>query len=608
MILLKVDLSFIIACFIGGIMNFYKRTIISIATLLVIFLSYTACYAEVNSERTSLLKQCKSVYKKAASVALFKLDQLDKVELSELCKTISNQQDLSNQITSFDSRETILFVKNKIKKELGLAYKRLEICLSQLNDPSLTKFQRDLEALREHSESSQQSSPPFCPYLSKVLEYRSSNKSIEFLRSFFIIEEFLAQKSHFISPRPKSVSNNKSAFYKWADIKKIIDRAAQKNPSIIRLYSLGKTLEGRDIPLIKISDNPGIDENEPEILFTSGMHPREQQPQVCLLAFMNDLVNGYGKDPQITKLVNEREIWLVPVFNVDGKIHDFHRGTKKGLRNNWRKNRRLNPDKTRGVDLNRNFPVRWVRTTNNGFLEDYPGSGPASEPETQALMKFIASRPLSFYTDIHSYMGATIVPKYLSIPEATIYSKLLHDISKLQKKPYFYKEPTGGEIPVANPRKGAGLGFVWAYCAQGVRSMNIEVRGPGFYESIDKSMQEYSDNIKKPLLYLADTCKNFKPCTKGQLTLIDYKSDKPIVPGCSIILKTVISGKFNNAVLVSHSPRIRVLSEYRHKPETNGFNLTVMRSAKHGMKVPMTLYVWENNRARSVINFNLRVR
>jgi murein tripeptide amidase MpaA len=82
--------------------------------------------------------------------------------------------------------------------------------------------------------------------------------------------------------------------------------------------SIGQSLEGREIYAIKISDNPDVDEDEPEVFFNAAIHAREVITPLVLLHFMDHLLSNYGTDPEITALVDEREIWLVPVVNADG--------------------------------------------------------------------------------------------------------------------------------------------------------------------------------------------------------------------------------------------------------------------------------------------------
>ena len=98
-----------------------------------------------------------------------------------------------------------------------------------------------------------------------------------------------------------------------------------RRPSVIHRVCLGKSYEGRDIELVAISSAP-IEEERPEILLMAGAHPREQQPTTCLINLMDELVEGYGRDDRITRLVDSRRIWILPTLNVDGKVYDMQNG------------------------------------------------------------------------------------------------------------------------------------------------------------------------------------------------------------------------------------------------------------------------------------------
>ena len=100
------------------------------------------------------------------------------------------------------------------------------------------------------------------------------------------------------------------------------------------------------------------------------------------------VVDGYRTDPMITDLVDTTELWFVPVANPDGYDFTFTPGNRL-----WRKNLRDNDGDGRitandGVDLNRNYPTKWgyddEGSSPDGGSQAYRGSGPASEPETQA--------------------------------------------------------------------------------------------------------------------------------------------------------------------------------------------------------------------------------
>ncbi|UCC45671.1 MAG: hypothetical protein JSU65_07060, partial [Candidatus Zixiibacteriota bacterium] len=134
--------------------------------------------------------------------------------------------------------------------------------------------------------------------------------------------------------------------YKTLDeINTALDTLIMDHASIVSAkISIGQTIEGRDQWAVKISDNPGTDEEEPEILFTAATHAREVITPELLLYFMDYLTEWYGVFPSITELVDSREIWFVLVVNPDGYYHNEVIAPDGG--GMWRKNRRDNGDGT----------------------------------------------------------------------------------------------------------------------------------------------------------------------------------------------------------------------------------------------------------------------
>lgn len=164
-------------------------------------------------------------------------------------------------------------------------------------------------------------------------------------------------------------------------------------------YAAPATHEGRHIFALKISDNVALDEAEPAVLVASCHHAREIMTPVIALEAAERLLDGYGSDPRITAIVDGREVWIAPVWNPDGYEYVF---TTDSF---WRKNRRLNHDGTRGVDLNRNYPFGWGQCGGSQFTsgQTYEGPAAASEPETQTMLAFRDDRRFAVVGDIHSY-------------------------------------------------------------------------------------------------------------------------------------------------------------------------------------------------------------
>jgi len=172
---------------------------------------------------------------------------------------------------------------------------------------------------------------------------------------------------------------------------------AQEHPDIVSLTSIGKSWEGRDIWLLKISDNVTVDEDEPEVLLLALQHAREWLGGMTLRGIAKDFIDQYGTDPAATDLVDSLELYFVLVANPDG--YAYTHTTDRF----WRKNRRDNGNGTYGVDLNRNFPFQW--TSSSSSSNTYGGPSPLSEPENQAVVDWVLGRTatLAGCLNYHTY-------------------------------------------------------------------------------------------------------------------------------------------------------------------------------------------------------------
>ncbi len=407
-------------------------------------------------------------------------------------------------------------------------------------------------------------------------------------------------------------------YYTWPEIQTKIAAWRKTYPHLVHQTSLGKTVEGRDIPLLRLSDNAARDEDEPEVLLIAGIHPREQQPQVCLIRLLDELLGGYGKDPRLTRLLNEREIWIVPMFNVDGKIYDMRHGNGKDRGADWRKNRRPNRGGTFGVDLNRNFGVRWGgnRTYSEGWKAAtdhshgniYEGPFPHSEPETQALARFIRERPLHAFVDIHSPLRTILFPAYLIGPEWVRYSLMARRMRALQRAPYPITQAQPDTEPPPGVRRGdSGLTYTWAYYTQGVYGFNFEIGLPDRYPPPAQIEAEYHANVREPLLYLLEASARLPLATPGKAVYAGGKADAALAPGATVTWTPAIQGPCDYAVLVSEDPAIVVPSEYRLVPLKSGFTVQVAKDARPGAQIPISLYLWDRDRRVSVARFTLRI-
>jgi len=208
-----------------------------------------------------------------------------------------------------------------------------------------------------------------------------------------------------IQSRQEYISAVPSGYPDLAQIHAQMNAIEADFPSICRVvdltekYGTPATFEGRHIIAVKISDHVTQDEDEPAFLLVSAHHAREVVTPVVALYAIEQFTQQYGLEPAITALVDEYEIWLVPVWNPDGYEYVFTTD------NYWRKNRRDFGNGV-GVDLNRNYPYGWDAACSGSTTvtsQTYRGPAVASEPETQTMMAFGRDRHFEKVADIHSY-------------------------------------------------------------------------------------------------------------------------------------------------------------------------------------------------------------
>jgi carboxypeptidase T len=183
-----------------------------------------------------------------------------------------------------------------------------------------------------------------------------------------------------------------SRYHSYAEMVQVLQDTQAAHPDIVKVVSIGKSYQGRDIWAVKVSDNVATDEPEPEVMFDSLHHAREHLSLEQDLAILRWLTDGYGTDARITKVVNTREIWIIPSVNPDGAEWDL---TGDPYRE-WRKNRQPNAGSVhRGTDLNRNYGYHWGccgGSSGSPASETYRGPKAFSAPETRVIRDFMLSR------------------------------------------------------------------------------------------------------------------------------------------------------------------------------------------------------------------------
>jgi murein tripeptide amidase MpaA len=148
----------------------------------------------------------------------------------------------------------------------------------------------------------------------------------------------------------QTTQTKNTAYFTFDSCRQI--KALAENTALSVVWSQSAKLRGRDIWALKVSDNPDKNEAEPAALLMGAHHAREWPSIEVPMATAKKLLEEYETSAEIKELVDNREIWIVPMVNPDGVVYSMEKSRY------WRKNRRNNGG-TFGVDLNRNYGYQW---------------------------------------------------------------------------------------------------------------------------------------------------------------------------------------------------------------------------------------------------------
>jgi hypothetical protein len=238
-------------------------------------------------------------------------------------------------------------------------------------------------------------------------------------------------------------------------------------PELVDVEIIGESFEGRNISCLRITNELNTVQKA-KTLIVAQHHGREQITVELALRFILWLLNGYGIDAVLTEYVDTQEIYIIPTLNpdalevvindgnhwlrknlrpydndgdglfgeddgedVDGdgfisefyvylksspsempNINDYDYTYYEGIDNDG--DGLFNEDEIGLVDLNRNYPVFWEYGVTDVTTQEYRGSAPFSEPETQAFRDFAKQHKFAIAYSLHSGTNATYFVQSLS--------------------------------------------------------------------------------------------------------------------------------------------------------------------------------------------------
>ncbi|GFY40465.1 carboxypeptidase B [Trichonephila inaurata madagascariensis] len=240
------------------------------------------------------------------------------------------------------------------------------------------------------------------PELINPVEEALGTQNIEYDVAFYDLQTVISSERAAMNA-PSNLSHagafDFGKYNEYNEVINLIESLAIDYPKIATLKTVGKSVVA-------------ILENKPAIMMECGIHAREWSSVATGAYLVNKLITQYGKDDQVTKLVDKYEFNIIVESNPDGYVYTW---TQDRL---WRKTRsRSSIDwlgVCRGVDANRNFDVEHcgVGASRKPCEEIFCGDRPFSESEARAIrdhMIALGSR-LKAYFSIHAYSQLWMTP------------------------------------------------------------------------------------------------------------------------------------------------------------------------------------------------------
>ncbi|WP_370894163.1 M14 family zinc carboxypeptidase [Janibacter sp. GXQ6167] len=286
-----------------------------------------------------------------------------------------------------------------------------------------------------------------------------------------------------------------------------IDALARRYPGLVRTFTLpNRTVDGRTVRGFEVTtDAKNIEDGKPVLVMMGAIHAREWPTVDHTMEFAYDLLQGYGRDARITKIVKNERVIFVPVVNPDG----FHVSRSAEPLGNFsqfdyemkRKNCSIssatperfrggtcddNPaGRLRGTDLNRNFPGFWggPGASATWSSDTFRGDGPGSEPETDNMRKLISSRQVTGLISNHTYSNLVLRPPSIASTGASPDEPLYKALGESMTNANGYTNQASYQL-----YDTSGSTEDWSYWITGGLGFTFEISPNGFHEAYEDAV------------------------------------------------------------------------------------------------------------------------
>jgi hypothetical protein len=214
------------------------------------------------------------------------------------------------------------------------------------------------------------------------------NKTVYVSLSPLTVEWFILQKYEYqivekveikglLSATNLNQAMNWDKYPTYSQYDSIMQSFSKLYPSLCRLDTIGKSVNGKLVLALKISGNPAVDGDKPAVFYTSTIHGDETGGFIMMLHLADYLLKNYFVNNRVKTLVDNLNIWINPLANPDGTY---------GSGNTITSPTRYNAN---GYDLNRNFPDPFTPNT-------------VKQKETLDMIKFMRKHKFVLSANFHS--------------------------------------------------------------------------------------------------------------------------------------------------------------------------------------------------------------
>jgi carboxypeptidase T len=177
----------------------------------------------------------------------------------------------------------------------------------------------------------------------------------------------------------------REAYHNYTEIIALMDSLATALPDLVKKTVLGTSVQGRELSALTITQNVNQYNSKPKVAFDGNIHGDEIGGGENMIRFARWLCKQYSINPEITNLLNTREVWIFPLVNPDGRVS-------------------MSRYNANGVDLNRD----------GGYLWDAAGGSPGaySQPESKALRQMFYENEFNIHITYHSGIELFLYPWY----------------------------------------------------------------------------------------------------------------------------------------------------------------------------------------------------